>query len=129
MAGLLKKFRAELATSITKETCTRTGVDRQNGAAAATPTTTAIPKVSAAPTATKSPKAPGHKFKVALDGEPNTLNPQLAGSALKISVLRQLSGGLIRLDKDLMLTPRVAADVPTVGNGRINSDGLSYPQA
>ena len=45
---------------------------------------------------------------------------------MKICVLRQLSGGLIRFDKDLMLTPRVAAEVPTVGNGRISSDGLTY---
>ena len=51
-----------------------------------------------------------------LGGEPNTLDPQLASSFLDFSVLRQLSQGLLEFDKDLILTPLVAAKVPTVEN-------------
>ena len=89
---------------------------------AAPPTATAIP----AATAAKPPKAPGPQFRVNLGGEPNTLNPQLASSLLEFSVLRQLSEGLLGFDKDLRLTPKVAAEVPTVGNGGISADGLTY---
>ena len=54
------------------------------------------------------------------------MDPQLASSLLEFSVLRQLSEGLIGFDKDLKLTPRVAAEVPTVENGGISADGLPY---
>ena len=90
------------------------------------PTPTAIPTATRAPTATNRPKAPGPQFRVNLGGEPNTLDPQLASSLLEFSVLRQLSEGLVGFDKDLNLAPRVAAEVPTVGNGGISADGLVY---
>ena len=54
------------------------------------------------------------------------LDPQLASSLLEFSVLRQLSQGLLGFDKDLILTPLVAANVPTVENGGISADGLTY---
>ena len=41
-------------------------------------------------------------------------------------MLRQLSEGLLGFDKDLRLAPRVASVVPTVGNGGISADGLTY---
>ncbi|MDA0264416.1 MAG: peptide ABC transporter substrate-binding protein [Chloroflexi bacterium] len=61
-----------------------------------------------------------------LGGEPNTLDPQMASSLLEFSVLRQLSQGLLGFDKDLALTPLVASQVPTVENGGISADGLTY---
>ena len=88
--------------------------------------TFAPPTATAVPTATKPPKAPGPQFRINLGGEPNSLDPQLASSLLEFSVLRQLSEGLIGFDKDLLLVPRVAAEVPTVENGGISADGLTY---
>lgn len=74
-------------------------------------------------TATRSSDAP---IRVNLGGEPNTLDPQLASSRLEISVVRQLSQGLLGFDQDLNLTPLVASAVPTVENGGITADGLTY---
>ncbi|NQW24440.1 MAG: peptide ABC transporter substrate-binding protein [SAR202 cluster bacterium] len=74
-------------------------------------------------TTTQSPDSP---IRLNLGGEPNTLDPQLASSRLEISVLRQLSQGLLGFDQDLNLTPLVASAVPTVGNGGITADGLIY---
>ena len=65
-------------------------------------------------------------IRVNLGGEPNTLDPQLASSLLEFSVLRQLSQGLLGFDDNLMVTPLVAATVPTVENGGISADGLTY---
>ena len=91
------------------------------GDAAATP-------VSVAPalTATEQPPITDAAIRANLGGEPNTLDPQLASSLLEFSVLRQLSQGLLGFDKDLILTRLVAAEVPTVGNGGISADGLTY---
>ena len=61
-----------------------------------------------------------------LGGEPNILDPQLASSSLEFSVLRQLSEGLLGFDEDLHLIPLVATEVPTVQNGCISDDGLTY---
>ena len=41
-------------------------------------------------------------------------------------MLRQLSQGLLGFDQDLILTQLVAAEVPTVENGGISADGLTY---
>ena len=79
-----------------------------------------------APTATKPPTGSGSLLRVNLGGEPSTLDPQLASSLLEFSVLRQLSEGLLGFDKRLNLTPLVAAVVPTVENGGITLDGLTY---
>ena len=90
------------------------------------PTATAIPTATTAPTATKPPDPSGPLLRVNLGGEPGTLDPHLASSLLEFSVLRQLSEGLLGFDKNLQLTPQVASVVPTVGNGGISADGLTY---
>ncbi len=91
------------------------------GDAAATPA-----PVAPATTATQQPTNSDAPIRANLGGEPNTLDPQLASSLLEFSVLRQLSQGLLGFDKDLILTPLVAAEVPTVQNGGISADGLTY---
>ena len=77
-------------------------------------------------TATESPSRSDAPFRVNLGGEPNNLDPQLASSLLEFSVLRQISQGLLGFDTNLILTPLVAAVVPTVENGGITADGLTY---
>ena len=79
---------------------------------------------AAAPT--ESPSRSDAAIRVNLGGEPNNLDPQLASSLLEFSVLRQISQGLLGFDENLILTPLVAAVVPTVENGGITADGLTY---
>ncbi|MBC8280868.1 MAG: peptide ABC transporter substrate-binding protein [Chloroflexi bacterium] len=94
---------------------------------------TAVPATSvptdspatAVPTATTPPLS-GALLRLNLGGEPSSLDPQLASSLLEFSVLRQLSEGLIGFNKNLTLTPLVASEVPTVENGGISPDGLTY---
>ncbi len=90
------------------------------------PTATAAPTATSVPTATIPPTPSSPLLRLNLGGEPSTLDPQLASSLLEFSVLRQLSEGLLGFDKDLHLIPLVAAEVPTVQNGGISEDGLTY---
>lgn len=97
--------------------------------ATAGPVATTAPTVTAAtaaPIATEPPSRSDIPLRANLGGEPNNLDPHLASSLLEFSVLRQLSQGLLGFDKDLILTPLVAAAVPTVRNGGISADGLTY---
>lgn len=61
-----------------------------------------------------------------LDGEPGTLDPQRGTDTDSISVIRQLYSGLLRLDEDQNLVADLAAEIPTVANGGISADGLTY---
>ncbi|PKB71345.1 MAG: hypothetical protein BZY87_05680 [SAR202 cluster bacterium Io17-Chloro-G6] len=92
-----------------------------SGNTAATPVT-----VAPATTVTEQPPISDAAIRMNLGGEPNTLDPQLASSLLEFSVLRQLSQGLLGFDENLILTQLVAAEVPTVENGGITPDGLTY---
>ena len=92
-----------------------------SGNAAATP----IP-VAPVTTAAEQPPVSDAAIRVNLGGEPNSLDPQRASSLLEFSVLRQLSQGLLGFDENLMLTGLVATVVPTVENGGISADGLTY---
>ena len=96
------------------------------GTSSVFPTATAVPTATPIPTATTPPPVSGPLLRANLGGEPNTLDPHLASSLLEFSVLRQISEGLLGFDKDLNLIPLVAAEVPTVGNGGISEDGLTY---
>ena len=40
--------------------------------------------------------------------------------------MRQLSEGLLGSEENLRLTPRLAVEVPTIENGGISADGLTY---
>ena len=61
-----------------------------------------------------------------LAGDPETLDPQKGGFATDISIMRQLFRGLVYFDEDLGLVAAAAEEVPSVDNGGISEDGLTY---
>lgn len=63
---------------------------------------------------------------VSLDSEPQTLDPQTAQDANSTAILRQIYAGLLRFGPDLTLQPDLARELPTVQNGGISADGLTY---
>jgi len=69
---------------------------------------------------------PNQIFRVNIDGEPPTLDPDMASWDTSIAVIQQVFEGLLKFDKDLNLLPALAKDVPTVANGGISSDGKTY---
>jgi oligopeptide transport system substrate-binding protein len=66
------------------------------------------------------------QFRIRIASDPSTLDPQLASFAEDISVVKQLYRGLFTYDEDLNVVPAVAAELPTIENGGISSDGLTY---
>ena len=66
------------------------------------------------------------EFRVNLGGEPSSLDPQRASFATDFSVIRQVFKGLVGFKSDLSLEPIVATQLPTVENGGISQDGLTY---
>ena len=90
---------------------------------------TAAPTVTATPTATAQPSPQPtvpQELRVNLGGEPGSLDPQLVTSLPEWSVVRQVFQGLFGFTPDLALEPVVATEIPTVGNGGISPDGLTY---
>ena len=67
-----------------------------------------------------------NELRVNLDSEPGSLDPHTAIIAPELSVIRQLSQGLLGFNDDLSLRPLVASVVPSVDNGGISEDGLTY---
>jgi len=65
-------------------------------------------------------------LRVRLEGEPGSLDPQRATDTDSIAILRQLYAGLLRLDEDQVIQADLAEEVPTVENGGISADGLTY---
>lgn len=61
-----------------------------------------------------------------LGGEPQSLDPQRATDVTSITVLEQIYSTLLRLDEDNNIEPDLAEEVPTVDNGGISEDGLTY---
>jgi oligopeptide transport system substrate-binding protein len=59
-------------------------------------------------------------------GDPETLDPQKGGFATDISIMRQLFRGLVYFDQDLNVVAAAAEEVPSVENGGISKDGLTY---
>ena len=59
-------------------------------------------------------------------GDPETLDPQKGGFATDISIMRQLFRGLVYFDQDLNVVAAAAEEAPTVENGGISNDGLTY---
>lgn len=65
-------------------------------------------------------------FRARIAGDPETLDPQKGGFATDISIMRQLFRGLVYFDADLNLVAATAEEVPSVDNGGISEDGLTY---
>lgn len=66
------------------------------------------------------------KLRVNLRGEPDTIDPQKASFADSISVTHMLFAGLLTFDDDVNVVPLLAKEVPSLANGGISSDGLTY---
>lgn len=97
--------------------------------ATATPAAKAAATGTAAAKSTAAAAAPLDKdqtLNVNLTAEPQSLDPQRATDQVSISVLHQLYTGLLQVDQSQQIQPALAKDVPTVANGGISADGLTY---
>jgi len=63
---------------------------------------------------------------VYLGAEPDTLDPQRATDTVSITVLRQIYSTLLTIDSSLDIQADLASEIPTVENGGISPDGLTY---
>ena len=61
-----------------------------------------------------------------MQGEPGTLDPQRATDTDSVSILRQIYSTLLILDQNQQLQADVAREIPTLDNGGISADGLTY---
>jgi oligopeptide transport system substrate-binding protein len=80
------------------------------------------------PSSTSVEMAPPEQqvLRLRLIGEPKTIDPHLSNFTTESTVARQLFAGLFTYDEDLKIVPNLAAEVPTVENGGISRDGLTY---
>jgi oligopeptide transport system substrate-binding protein len=95
-----------------------------------TPAKTTLPTTSAKPTTTTpatttTPSTP-QVFTTNLYGEPETIDPNKASWAPQLTVLRQCFVGLLGFNADLSIKAVTATEIPTVANGGISADGLTY---
>jgi len=75
---------------------------------------------------TQGQPAGSQTFTANLAGEPAQIDPNRASWAAERSVIMRCFEGLLGFNKDLTLKAVVATQIPTVGNGGISSDGLTY---
>jgi oligopeptide transport system substrate-binding protein len=61
-----------------------------------------------------------------LGGEPASLDPQVASFANDIAAINGLFRGLLRYDEKGTPVASIAKEVPTVANGGVSADGLTY---
>ena len=93
---------------------------------ATTPTATPTATATEAPQATATPEPEPQVLRVRMTGEPSTLDPQRVTDVASISLMRSLFSSLLRIDDSGQLQPDLATKVPTVKNGGISEDGLTY---
>lgn len=65
-------------------------------------------------------------LRVNLSAEPDTIDPNRADFSTQIAVVKQVFEGLLSFNEKLELVSIVAAEIPTVANGGISKDGLTY---
>jgi oligopeptide transport system substrate-binding protein len=65
-------------------------------------------------------------LRLRIQGEPKTIDPQLTNQASEITLTRALFSGLFSYDSDLNVVPNLAVEMPTIANGGISEDGLTY---
>jgi len=58
--------------------------------------------------------------------EPDTIDPQRASYVNQVALVQGMFRGLLRYDEKGNPTPSIAKEVPTVANGGISKDGLTY---
>ena len=89
----------------------------------ATPTPTKAPGATPTPTAALAAK---QEFRANLISEPATIDPNRAAFAQEITVVKSLFNGLLGFNQDLSVKAVAAEAVPSVANGGISADGLTY---
>lgn len=65
-------------------------------------------------------------LRLRLNGEPKTIDPQLANIVSETTLSKPLFAGLFTYDKDLNIIPNVATEIPTVANKGVSDDGMTY---
>src|ERR687887_1551006 len=70
--------------------------------------------------------APRQELRLNLGSEPNTIDPNLAHWLYELAVINSTWEGLLKFGTDMQLQPALATDVPSLSNGGISQDGLSY---
>ena len=103
-------------------TTTTTAATTTTSTTTTTKTTTTAPPTS---TTTAAPTVP-QVLTVNLAGEPATIDPNKASWASERTIIMQLFEGLLGFNPDLSLRADTATDIPTVANGGISADGLTY---
>ncbi len=91
-----------------------------------TPTATVAGATGTAAGATAATPDVEQVLRTNLTSEPSTLDPQRASDQVSLTVVRNLYSGLLRLDAQDELVADCAAEVPTLENGGISEDGLTY---
>ncbi|MEX2376249.1 MAG: hypothetical protein WD942_11815, partial [Dehalococcoidia bacterium] len=101
--------------------CRTDGEDAEPAAPADPTSATEVPTAGTP----SSPSSPQVLF-LNLTSEPATIDPQRATDQVSLTLVRNLHAGLLRLDPGDELVPDLASEVPTVENGGISADGLTY---
>ncbi len=65
-------------------------------------------------------------FIIDLYGEPATLDPNKVAWSDQITIVKQCFNGVLGFNSDLSLKPVTATEIPSIENGGISSDGLTY---
>lgn len=92
-----------------------------------TPSATASPSVATPGTALPTMKPEkGGTLVVAMPSEPDILNFTLSGSPATLDVLSALDSRMIRVKDDGSYDPQLLASVPTLENGGVSPDGLTW---
>ncbi|MBI4232927.1 MAG: peptide ABC transporter substrate-binding protein [Chloroflexi bacterium] len=66
------------------------------------------------------------ELRINLAGEPDTIDPNRASFSTEITPIKLSFRGLLSFNDKLEVVPVIATEVPTVKNGGISSDGLTY---
>jgi oligopeptide transport system substrate-binding protein len=90
-------------------------------------TTSTTSTTSNSTSVTGSVKPTGAQIlRVNLAAEPVTIDPNKASWAQERTVINQVFVGMLGFNQDLSLRADVASTIPTVANGGISADGLTY---
>jgi oligopeptide transport system substrate-binding protein len=65
-------------------------------------------------------------LRLRIQGEPKTIDPQLSNQSEEVTLTRSLFDGLFTYDEKLDVVPALATEMPTIANGGISEDGLTY---
>ena len=65
-------------------------------------------------------------LRLLLTGEPKTIDPHLSNTVSETTLSKPLFAGLFTYDEDLNVVANVATELPTVDNGGLSEDGLTY---